>query len=506
MPKPKSLLKETSKAKKKAGRVQKEPDTADEYLAAGVDHEEAGEKWRAGDPVKSMRFFMRAIETYENGLGRFRESFDLAYNKARVQYEMTQHPKLAAQLPASLVEILQVALRSHRVALGLQQDNTDILFNTAQVLTSLAEAVTEGKRHSEQQQKQEEAMEWLREALELLQRCLTLQELRLTESEEQMEEMESGASEEPSGGDGAAMMGQETRQGSTDPEEQEQWAAVIEPITKSTLVDTAIAQLETLATLCGLLTFDHGSVVAWVEEYSSSLLKERIASYIEGTGRQHELLLAKAKFMSAMTDVSYRSGRIDLETYKRELGSAFEDGLDLSNDPDGLCSRAEALIAFNSSVSDSALLHQPDTLAQSTSLRWQALSSALDSLTAASKLPQAENLPKIHIARGDVEVYRWQLGRPPWNYAASSGNSATLLKNAQTYYRGAAALAQRDGAASVQTDASSKEAIALAIAGDGAKLDPLIANSKGSVVAVAEEMIEEGLVAAEDMESLFSPS
>lgn len=48
---------------------------------AGVDQEEGGEKWRAGDPVKAMRFFMRAIEIYDNGLKKYHQSFDLAYNK-----------------------------------------------------------------------------------------------------------------------------------------------------------------------------------------------------------------------------------------------------------------------------------------------------------------------------------------------------------------------------------------------------------------------------------------
>ena len=48
---------------------------------AGVDHEEAGEKWRAGDAAKSLRFFLRAIDTYSEGLQRFPDSFDLAYNK-----------------------------------------------------------------------------------------------------------------------------------------------------------------------------------------------------------------------------------------------------------------------------------------------------------------------------------------------------------------------------------------------------------------------------------------
>ena len=48
---------------------------------AGVEQEEGGEKWRGGDAVKSMRFFMRAIEFYDNGLTKYPTSFDLAYNK-----------------------------------------------------------------------------------------------------------------------------------------------------------------------------------------------------------------------------------------------------------------------------------------------------------------------------------------------------------------------------------------------------------------------------------------
>lgn len=48
---------------------------------AGVDAEEAGEKWRAGDAAKASRFFVRAIETYATGLDHFPTNFDLAYNK-----------------------------------------------------------------------------------------------------------------------------------------------------------------------------------------------------------------------------------------------------------------------------------------------------------------------------------------------------------------------------------------------------------------------------------------
>jgi 5-methylcytosine-specific restriction endonuclease McrBC GTP-binding regulatory subunit McrB len=49
--------------------------------SVGVEQEEAGEKWRAGDAAKSMRFFMRAIATYDEGLKRHPQAFDLAYNK-----------------------------------------------------------------------------------------------------------------------------------------------------------------------------------------------------------------------------------------------------------------------------------------------------------------------------------------------------------------------------------------------------------------------------------------
>ena len=49
--------------------------------AVGVDFEEAGEKWRAGDAAKSLRFFVRAVDAYDAGLRKFPLSFDLSYNK-----------------------------------------------------------------------------------------------------------------------------------------------------------------------------------------------------------------------------------------------------------------------------------------------------------------------------------------------------------------------------------------------------------------------------------------
>ncbi|KAL1956349.1 hypothetical protein VTO42DRAFT_7432 [Malbranchea cinnamomea] len=495
MPKSKTLLKE-AKGKKKARRS--EPESADEYLAEGVELEEAGEKWRGGDAVKAMRFFMRAIEMYDTGLKRHPTSFDLAYNKARVQYEITQHPKLASQLPAPMIEILHIALRSHRDALDLQQDSPDILFNTAQVLTSLAEVLTEGKRPSEA--RIQEAVKYLHEALDLFQRCLALQELRYTESQEQIKMIEFSAFEEQQAPPPVEQPSQS--EGRASPTQSEQWATVIEPVTKNALVDTAVAQLEALATLCALLTSDSGSSLAWIEEYSSDL-QEKIASYADGTDRQHDLTLARAKFISSMAEVSYRGGRIDAETYKNELNRAFND-IDLSQDPAGLCSKGEALVSFNLAVADTYIIKDQDGLNRSLNLRWQSLSTALDCLSAASKIASTDNLPKIHIARGDVELYRWRLGRVPWNYAMASNNASILINNAQTYYRGGAAFARRDGWAEDEREGSIKEALAKALSGDVARIQELMASAREEVMRIAEDMVEDGLVAGEDMEKMFS--
>ncbi|KAJ5698301.1 hypothetical protein N7462_000306 [Penicillium macrosclerotiorum] len=501
MPKPKSLLKDFKPKKKATKQV---PVTADDFLAEGVELEEAGEKWRAGDAAKSMRFFMRAIANYDEGLQRHPEAFDLAYNKARVQYEITQHPKLAAQLPAPQAELLQIALQSHRDALRLEQDNADVLFNSGQVLNSLAEAISNAKHPDEEQLMQ--ASTYLQEAVELFQRCLVLQEMKYTEMQEQIEQMEAAGVESqiPEPVVQQPVQAPATEADKAD-EPQEQWAAIVEPVTKNTLVDSAVAQLDTLTTLCNLLTFNPGGGgVGWVQEYSSGLVQTRLPAYVEGSERQYEAGLARARFVCAMHEVLYRGGHTDVQTYKEEVGQAFGPELDVSADPEGLCHKAEALTSLNGALADVPPLEDPEAFKTALSVRWQSLSTALDALTAASKIPNADNLPKIHLARGDVEMHRWRLGRAPWDHAMAQQHGAVLIRNAQTYYRGAAALARRDGAVEEERDGSFKEAIAAAVEGQKTKLDQLKEASLEQLMAVAQEMVEDGMVQGTDMSALIS--
>lgn len=388
----------------------------------------------------------------------------------------------------------------------LDQENADVLFNTAQVLTSLAEIVTDIKHPTDQQLTQ--AAQCLQEALELFQRCFAVQELRFTEMQEQIKQMESGDVPFPDA--------QQQQQPEPQPQPQadanddtaedqpEQWAAVVEPVTKDTLVDTAVAQLEALTTLCNLLTFNPGDGLAWVEEYSSELIQNKMPAYVEGSGRQYEATLARAKLICALTEVIYRSGRVEIETYHRKITHAFGSELDLSADPEGLCSKADALTSFNTAVADLPPSHDPEAYRKSLVLRWKSLSTALDALTAASKLPDADNIPKIHLARGDVEMNRWRLGTVPWEYAMAQQNASLLLRNAQTYYRGAAALARRDGAAEETRDGTCKEAFAAGLEGKKEKLAQLKAAAPKELLAVAEDMVDDGLASPMELEALLS--
>lgn len=404
-----------------------------------------------------------------------------------------------------LLQALQAALQSHKDALTLDQENADVLFNTGQVLTSLAEIVSDIKHPSDQQLTQ--AAQCLQEALELFQRCFAVQELRFTEMQEEIKHMESGSMQIPD----------VQQQQQSEPEPQldanddaaaedtpEQWAAVVEPVTKDTLVDTAVAQLEALTTLCNLLTFNPGDGLAWVEEYSSDLVQNRMPVYVEGSSREYEATVARAKFICALTEVIYRSGRVEVETYHQEIIRAYGPELNLSADPEGLCSKADAHMSFNIAAADLPPTHDSEAIKKSLVLRWKSLSTALDALTAASKLPDADNLPKIHIARGDVELNRWRLGSAPWEYAMAQQNGSLLLRNAQTYYRGAAALARRDGAAEERRDGTCKEAFAAGLEGQKDKLMQLRRAAPKELLAVAEDMVDDGLASPMELEALLS--
>ncbi|TGO34105.1 hypothetical protein BHYA_0212g00090 [Botrytis hyacinthi] len=485
MPK-KQFLKDTKKKSKHTPQI---PATADEYLAAGVDFEEAGEKWRGGDAVKSTRFFVRAIDNYEEALKKFPNSFDLAYNRARVLYELTQYPKLRAQLPGTLLDLLSAALEASRFALSLKQDNADILFNTAQVLTSIAEVTSETRNMGN-----DNNLALLEEAIELFQRCLALQEYQYTESQTQAGSVPT-SDDDPDMEEGGVSLSDLNSQ----PPQDDRWASIVEPVTLETLLDTVVAQLQTLAILCGLVNVDAGRGLAWIEEYSTTLIGQKLQAYLEGTvDRQQEAGLARSNFIAALADANFRFQRIDVGTYERTLNDAYAS-LSLDDHPEGLCDKAEAFISYNSSL---RLNHEAAQSPEASASRWKVLTAALDNLTRASKLPSAENLPKIHILRGDVDLLRFQLGQPPSNYEVSFKNGAVLTKNAEKFYRGAGNFAKVEGLRKELEEAEVKEALALSLYGEQDKLLRCVKLQPEVVRNILEDAIDDGLISYEALSAM----
>jgi hypothetical protein len=88
---------------------------------------------------------------------------------------------------------------------------------------------------------------------------------------------------------------------SSEAPQDDRWATILEPVTNDTLLDTLLAQLETLTTLCGVIT-DAGKGLAFIEEYASGLLNTKLPAYLFGTDRESEAGLAKSNFMAAAAE------------------------------------------------------------------------------------------------------------------------------------------------------------------------------------------------------------
>ena len=358
--------------------------------------------------------------------------------------------------------------------------------NTAQVLTSVAEFMSEGNASHTNKQ---ESLQPLQEALELFQRCLELQESQFTQAEDEARMMTATViedQEQPSSATGST----------SDGAGQEQWASIVEPITKSNLLDTVIAQIQTLTDMCGLMANETAGGLPWIEELSRDILQNKLASYATASDRTTEGSMAKANFICAYADASFRVGGIDLPTYEREVDNAFSIS-GLANSPQGLCDRADALLALCSSVraiTKDAELQKVETDRLNT-IQWKALSRALSDLKAASTLPDAQNLARIHLRRGDCELLRFRLGEAPTSYGPARSNAATLLKNAEVYYRGATGAALVDRPQSLEFEARLKESTVVMLTGDTKKLLAVFNNDSEKAMLVLEEMTDEGLIA-----------
>jgi hypothetical protein len=410
-------------------------------------------KHRVGDPVKALRFADRALDVYSQGLAKFPRSFDLAYNKARLELEKANDPIFSPALDVPVMTVLRQALTSHQYARDLDPMHADTLFNMAQVLTSMAEIIAEDDETDDT-----EALQSIEQALELQSRCFEIQQATFAKSRLELKQAlrETAENETPwvDSAQSATIPTSETHNDS----QEEQWVSIEEPVTAITLLETITAQIEALSALCSILSsslasspeLSHASVTTlpWIDSYSMRLLTQTLPNVVDEyreslKSRLSEVMLSRANFTSNYLELSFRLTAIDVESYKRELDAAFtQSGLDVTSE-DVLGASARSLLSFNSALADRVSAGTPDGSAEPhAALRWKILVEAQSRLSSVASKPNVDKhtVATTHMQRGDISLLLQALAYPPAAHPQARNTTPQLLKHAEVYYRNACKL------------------------------------------------------------------
>lgn len=390
------------------------------------------------------------------------------------------------------MDLLRQALASHRYALRINNgESVDILFNTAQVMVSLAENIGETSR-----QHSDEAVALLHEALELLNACFTRQEMLLEEQNQSF------------GGDGDGGVKLDSSQGGRDTtvsapyatDKEEQMVTIETPVTASELLDTARASLTTITLLASL---DDESGLSTLASMAQALSETRIPQIVamltteEQTTVNDDIALERASLVSALATAEYKANRISELTFQSRL-QVFEP-LNLTARFADMSTYADALVEFATTILTSN--SQQEDLAQAV---WATLTKAQDLYGRASKLDSAEardRKAQIFESRGDVEMLRYRLVIARFEELAANITSSAplLIKNAETYYRGSVTLFRNAG----DEEAAAKAVVRNMVAAKARAMDQDRASNelleetsrKGSVAtSVIGDMVAEGLL------------
>jgi hypothetical protein len=546
-PKKKDFLRPKPKSKAKT----QEPQSENDFLEAADEHEQAAGKWRAGDAAKAARFFNRAIDVYSEGLKRYPQSFDLAYNKANLEYSITEDERMVAQF-GNRTALLEATLNSHRFAISLNLMNTDISFNAAQVLTSLAEASLEV---GTQGGSRAPARALLEEAVDIFTKCLESQQREYEQMQAEIAKAQaSGEYQEAWNGGGVPLNNapseEEAETASSSSEAQGDWATVEEPITAETILETCTAQIGALTTLLGLYDPSDlsniekkahdgtdtatGKIPALLNLIDTTPSLKRPdepkagptlsigASAVEEvtTTPKEDAILAVANFQSTIAEVAYRSGRSTSTEYAQTVEQIFSKiasgsdgaaGSDLSK-ANMLSSYADALIDLASALSDGAMYTpSSQTFLTDITIQWTALTQAQTFLTQLAAVPytsilSASRLANVFLARGDTDLFRFRIvlfeqAKPAW-----AKSKMVLVGNAGVFYRGARTYAEKAGAIEVRGTADAKAVVAEVLQEVASGSQATKESWKGrsaDVAKVLEQMVQEGIVDRENVDGVL---
>ena len=307
---------------------------------------------------------------------------------------------------------------------------------------------------------------------------MIIQERLFEEAEAQITAANSAADQEPvSSSESQAAVADDANPSSPT---EEQWASIVEPVTKSTLLDTCTAQMQALTSLIPLISGSHDALHE-LETASRVLFDKAFASVTEELSSVISYHSDRAKLIIALAKASYRASLITLQQYSDALTSSYSfPGFESSASV--LCDFAEVAVDFSSSAVEAKHDH-----ASVASLCWKHLSDALTALAKAVKLPDAIDLSFIHGRRADIELLRVRLAESPMLFQQAVNNKTTLLKNAEVFYRGAAKLAGASGDLAVEREMKGREAVVKATQENSQA-------NLGGLEDVVNDMREEGLL------------
>ena len=344
-------------------------------------------------------------------------------------------------LPKEISEnLLQIALRSHMVALKCDPEQTDLLFNTGQILTSVAEEAKSDENDFK-------ALELYREALVYFETCLNKQE-------KQMEDFQRMISASTS----LVSHVSEDFPKQVELETQEVWTSIEETVSPVTLYETVLEIENLLSAICTLrCPFDEGTFV-WVKSVHEQVVQERLDKYAGQAHQEAEAINRLAWFQFTFSDCAFRNGYIDLADFEREYTASFRrvrETTETEQPDSGILIQIEAQIQMGQTLRGKILTNLSSRKTEAKDLlgfqksAWIHISLALDSLSTVCRGQLGQKASStstaLHLHRGDCELARRWLGQTAQPYSVAKSSAATLSRNAKVYYRGAKEFAKRAG-------------------------------------------------------------
>ena len=423
------------------------------------------------------------------------------FGRARLQFDLAQQEQLLDHLPNEIAEgLLQTSLESHRVALQYDHENPDLLFNTGQILNSIAEELGGDNNHAD-------ALSLYQEALGFFQRCFGLQE-------KQMIDLLQLDDPQPMSTGDANKHGTEK----LITEEQEIWTSVEESISPGALCDTLIEMVDTLTRICTFCYPLSSDTLSSVEHMHTHFIHEKILKYGQQSGQQAKVRSKEAWLHYTLRDSAFRNRYIGLDELETELQKVIDSIPEfLMGSP--LANRSAAMLEIDirqqfaetmrmSIVRSSGNIgSDANSVSELQRRAWLQLSKVLELLSDICKEQAAVDPPltmsQLLLRRGDCEHARRWLGQSPSAFPIAVSSAALLLKNAVTYYRGAKGYADNERNKNLRNEAAIKEALTRAFTGEAQSLRSAMEEFGASEVQeILEEMAQAVLVAEVDKNSI----